>query len=126
LLGNPVRTKADGRVSIKRINDEAGLSRGAIYYYKDFVDDAKRKIEQYKLNKSHSSSPNMKQSAEQKLKSQRDNEKRLKDSYREQVSNLEGLNDALVTQNVSLAFRCMELQEEIRAITSGKIKSIKE
>ena len=39
LSGSPVNTKLDGKISIKRINDEAKLSRGAIYYYNDSYRD---------------------------------------------------------------------------------------
>ncbi|WP_305842096.1 hypothetical protein [Photobacterium leiognathi] len=43
--GNPIKTKPDGRISLKRINDEAGLSSGGIYYYSSFVEMAKKTIQ---------------------------------------------------------------------------------
>lgn len=48
LSSTPERTKADGRISISRINQEAGLSQGAIYYYKDFVAEANDFIDKHK------------------------------------------------------------------------------
>ncbi|WP_305420170.1 hypothetical protein [Photobacterium leiognathi] len=48
--GNPIKTKPDGRISLKRINDEAGLSSGGIYYYSSFVEMAKKRFN-YVTNK---------------------------------------------------------------------------
>lgn len=48
--GNPIKTKPDGRISLKRINDEAGLSSGGIYYYSSFVETAKKRFN-YVVNK---------------------------------------------------------------------------
>ncbi|MBF4227949.1 hypothetical protein EAY83_23820, partial [Vibrio anguillarum] len=36
--GKPEKTSNDGKINLKRINDEAGLSSGGIYYYKEFVE----------------------------------------------------------------------------------------
>ncbi|GHX20455.1 hypothetical protein N5094_07135 [Shewanella putrefaciens] len=126
LSGNPERTKPDGRISIKRINDEAGLSRGAIYYYKDFIETAKKAIEKHKSDKVEGADSVTALTPEQKLKQQMDKEKRLKEDYRDQARGLEGLNDALVIQNVSLAFRCMELQHELELVTQGRLVSIRD
>lgn len=41
LNGVPERTPHDGRVNLSRINQEAGLSSGGIYYYDEFVQKAK-------------------------------------------------------------------------------------
>ena len=103
-------------------NDEAKLSRGAIYYYKDFVELAKEKIQEHKNDVKVEKSPATK---EEKLRNQRDNEKRLKKDYYEQVSTLNGLNDAMVAENAVLAYRCMVLEDEINALTNGKISFIK-
>jgi hypothetical protein len=51
LDGEPIRTVADGKISLSRINDEAGLSVGGIYYkaYDGFVTEAKNRIAKHKL-----------------------------------------------------------------------------
>ena len=46
-------------------------------------------------------------------------------TYYEQVSTLNGLNDAMVAENAVLAYRCMVLEDEINALTNGKISLIK-
>ena len=122
LSGSPVNTKLDGKISIKRINDEAKLSRGAIYYYKDFVELAKEKIQEHKNDVKVEKSPATK---EEKLRNQKKKKKRLKKDYYEQVSTLNGLNDAMVAENAVLAYRCMVLEDEINALTNGKISLIK-
>jgi hypothetical protein len=124
LEGKPVNTRLDGRISIKRINDEAGLTHGAIYYYKDFICKAKVEIELFK--KSKKSSDILDNAVEslpetKKLRRERDNEKRLKNEYREQVGNLKHLSDEVVKVNVSLAFRVLELENEIRRQSDEKI-----
>ena len=50
LNGVPERTPHDGRVSLSRINQEAGLSSGGIYYYDEFVQKAKRAIHEIKID----------------------------------------------------------------------------
>lgn len=122
LGGTPINTKPDGKISIKRINDEAKLSRGAIYYYKDFVELAKGRIQEHKGN---AETGKLVATKEEKLRNQRDNEKRLKKDYYEQVSTLSDLNDAMVAANAALAYRCMVLEDEINALTNGKISFIK-
>ena len=67
LSGSPVNTKLDGKISIKRINDEAKLSRGTIYYYKDFVELAKEKIQEHKNNVTVEKSPETKEEKLRKI-----------------------------------------------------------
>jgi hypothetical protein len=122
LAGTPERTKADGKISIMRINEEAGLSRGNIYHYKEFITKAKVEIQLYNDNKKRSyiiDNQGDKKNKEEKLRFQRDKEKRLKVEYHEQAKNYKQLTDQLVRENASLAFRCMELSDELDRINSN-------
>ena len=120
----PLKTKADGKISIKRINDEAGLSQGAIYYYKEFISKAKIEIELYKQNQKKADFgineievlPETK-----RLRKERDNEKRLKDKYREEKDSIKCLSDEIVQANVTLAFRVLELENEMRRQSESKV-----
>lgn len=122
--GKPEHTKADGKISILRINNEASLSRGAIYYYKDFVKQAKAEIQIYNASKQkldvlddlESSGSEL-----ERLRQSRNKEKQLKEKYRGELKNFRVLTDEMVQQNVSLAFRLMEMQDERRQIEEGKI-----
>lgn len=127
-LGRPERTPTDGKISIKRINDEAGLSQGAVYYYKSFLSTAKAEIiilEADRKKRQVIDGLELDQTSEAKLRSDRDREKRLKTKYRSEVSNFKQLSDVMVKENVSLAFHCMELQQELARATAWKITSIK-
>lgn len=127
--GEPERTKADGKISVKRINDEAGLSRGAIYYYKEFVHKAKAEIAIFNEDNRKSATIDKieaNETAESKLRKERDSEKRLKNDYRTQLNSYKQLTDEVVKENVSLAFRCMELQDEINMLHERKVTRIGE
>lgn len=122
--GKPEYTKADGKISILRINNEASLSRGAIYYYKDFVKQAKAEIQIYNENKQQLNvidGLEPRDGGLERLRQSRNKEKQLKEKYREELKNFKNLSDEVVQQNVSLAFRLMEMQDERRQIEVGKI-----
>ena len=126
--GKPINTPGDGKISIKRINDEAGLSQGAIYYYKSFVSTAKAEItilEADRKKRQLIDGMELGQTTEAKLRSDRDREKKLKTKYRSEANNLKQLSDVMVKENVSLAFHCMELQQELARATAMKITAIK-
>jgi len=69
--GNPERTPNDGKLNLSRINKEAGLSSGGIYYYDDFVERARREIDKHKSKMSASSSTKVKVSVD-RIRAQRD------------------------------------------------------
>lgn len=125
--GRPERTKPDGKLSIKRVNDEAGLSQGAIYYYKAYVQELRAEIgviEAERKKRQVIDDLELNLSTEAKLRLERDREKRLKVEYRDQAKNLKQLADKIVAENVSLAFRCKELQDELNRALAVKVTSI--
>ena len=121
LAGTPERTKADGRISIKRINDEAGLSRGAIYYYKEFVEMAKVKIAEYQAQKEKSASATEPAPAKISTTAKINHEKKLKDNYREQLALEKQANDLILQMNVRMAYRCLELEKEVSTLNEKNI-----
>ncbi|HIF9153711.1 TPA: hypothetical protein ACX6SN_001448 [Photobacterium damselae] len=125
--GNPIKTRPDGRISLKRINDEAGLSSGGIYYYSSFVETAKKMIE---LSRQQDSTGKIKVNNERlnKLREQREKEKALKEKYREQRDQIKIFCDQVVAHNAQLEFTLFEALEKIsyleQELASYKVSSI--
>ncbi|MDR5898838.1 hypothetical protein QC823_07535 [Halomonas vilamensis] len=115
LLGKPEKTRNDGRINISRINDEAGLSAGAIYYYKDFLLKSRRAIEQNKINKD-SDTRETKSKNLDRLRAQRDNEVRLKEKYRDQRDEIKSFCDKVIEKNANLEFTLYEALEKIEVL----------
>ena len=125
LNGAPLNTPNDGKINIKRINDEAGLTKSNIYHYKEFVERAKTTIAK------HLSNTPVKQSLEHneedsqaeinKLKVKLKNEQRLKGNYLKSLNVHKLMTDKLVIENVSMAFRILELEDKNRSLDHDKI-----
>lgn len=110
--GKPLKTKSDGRISLKRINDEAGLSSGGIYYYSSFVKKANGIIETAKRKVVSGKRDQHKQS-EQHLREQRDKERQLKERYRTQRDQIKSFSDQIVAHNAQLEFTLFEALEKL-------------
>lgn len=125
--GAPVKTKPDGRISLKRINDEAGLSSGGIYYYSSFVERAK-KIIQFNRQQSCDSKKEVNLAREKKLRDQRDQQKRLKEKYKEQLDQIKKFSDQVIAHNAQLEFTLFEALEKIsyleQELAHHKVSSI--
>ncbi|MEZ9796900.1 hypothetical protein AB4279_07700 [Vibrio cyclitrophicus] len=130
LEGNPKRVKSTGRITLNKINNEAGLGRSYIHKFKAFINDiALPAIEEYNqglksLNdETLSTSPlSIAPTIEDKLKAERDREKRLKNKYRKKSEELETKVKELEAINNTLMFRLYEVQSERRStITEIKV-----
>ena len=124
LEGEPQRTKSDGKINWLRINNEAGLSKGGIYYYSEFMERTKRKIDLYKKNKlleKVSDEISSEESQIEKLKHERNTEKRLKLKYKADRDNQKILTDEVIKENVSLVNRLYELETENSRFRKGNI-----
>lgn len=133
--GTPEQTPADGRISLKRINDEAGLSRGGIYYYKDFVKKTREELEQLKKLKSKEGDGQQTESDEvtptessqgslsdvARLRQERNNEKRIKEDYRDKLDTEKFLGDKVLTENAILAHRVYELEGKLNKINNQTV-----
>lgn len=124
LDGKPERTRADNKISLSRINKEAGCSHGLIYKYPEVMIDAKVAIEQHKT-KQQSESILESLSADidkiTKLKAERDKQEQLKRDYRVQRDNYQAMADDAVKRENQLLFRCHELQIELNKFNYLKI-----
>lgn len=127
LKGTPERTTSDGKINISRINDEAGLSVSGINYYKDFMREAHKKIARHKEKKRNQQEDEAfeeKISEIDKVKGKLKNALRLKNKYYQDLDNQKTINNGVVAQNASLAFRVNELEQEIMETSSGKVTRI--
>ncbi|EMJ7093195.1 hypothetical protein V7942_003839 [Vibrio parahaemolyticus] len=120
--GKPVRTKAKGRLTLNKINNEAGLGRSYIHKFKDFIKkDADPAIEEYngalddpeKSEQMDSESEDI--SEIDKLRAELNRERELKVEYRRERDEAIAINTELETLNKSLMFRVYELQEQLSA-----------
>lgn len=117
--GEPLRTKKKGRLTLNKINNEAGLGRSYIHKFKEFVDKiANPAIEEYneKLNASATSVPVKQDMSEfEKIREELKYQIELKDTYRRERDEVLAINDELEALNKSLMFRIYELQQELSA-----------
>jgi hypothetical protein len=118
--GKPVRTKAKGRLTLNKINNEAGLGRSYIHKFKQFVENvANPAIEAFNDNldtidhdeRLFSESEDM--SELDKLRAELNRERELKVEYRRERDEALAINDKLEVLNKSLMFRVYELQLEL-------------
>jgi len=124
LAGNPINTKKDGKISPNRINQEAGLTLSTIYYskYEAFLKGAKLDIKAYNDEKAQGNLEEEFDAEEvkiNKLRAELKNEKKLKDKYRNGLNDQKLLNDEVVIENASLAFRLFELSDQQRNNGAG-------
>lgn len=116
LSGKPTRVKASGKLTLNKINNEAGLGHSYIHKFQDFVEKATVKINEY--NSSYRP-PLLNEDISPKnevdsLKLRVKKEKELKEKYRNER------DDALIAKkqveaiNATLMFRLYELQEQVQ------------
>ncbi len=122
LAGNPVRTKAKGRLTLNQINNEADLEQSYIHKFKDFVENvANPAIEKYNGSLGYSEQSEQMTSGSKdmseldKLRSELNRERELKVEYRRERDEALAINTELETLNKSLMFRVFELQEQLSA-----------
>lgn len=121
LDGKPERIKKVGKLSLNKINNEAGLGHSYIHKFKDFVEnEAKPAIEEFNKNYDPlvevlKSEVTEDLSEVEKLRAKLKKEKALKDQYRNELDEVKQVNKMLEQQNSSLMFRLYELQEEVRS-----------
>lgn len=128
LDGVPKRTKNDGKINISRINNEAGLKVSNINYYPEFIEQANGRIRDHFdaiAEKNIKDAVKQEKSEVEILKDKLKHEQKLKRKYREEKNEQKLLNDDVVKQNVSLAFRVMELESELHSLSRHKVAPIR-
>lgn len=116
--GKPEKVSPSGKLTLNRINKEAGLGHSYIHKFEDFVEhEAKPAIEAFNANydpvkaKLLLNNDELTETEELKLKLKK--EVALKEQYRQERNDIRAINKELETQNSSLMFRLYELQEQV-------------
>ncbi|GAC33592.1 hypothetical protein [Paraglaciecola polaris] len=119
LNGAPTRIKAEGRLTLNRINKEAGLGNSYIHKFKDFVNYAKPIIAEYNLNREKAIltgldiEVNTPLSELENLKAKLKGAEALKAKYRTERDNAVAARKILEQKNSELMFRAYDLQDEL-------------
>lgn len=120
LNGKPAKVKVEGRLTLNKVNNEAGLGNSYIHKFPDFVVYAKPLIEEYNHNRDKAMLTGLDievgapLSELEKLRCELVRITKLKDKYRIERDNAIEARKKLETENQNLLFRCYELQEEVK------------
>lgn len=118
LEGNPIRVKQTGKLTLNKINREAGLSHSHIHKFKDFVEQITPDIEAFnsakleQLNDEYGIETSILSDID-RLRKERDNEKRLKEKYKAERDDAVEAQKFLEETNSTLLFRLYELQQKL-------------
>ncbi|MDO6475542.1 hypothetical protein Q4520_08915 [Alteromonas sp. 1_MG-2023] len=118
ITGKPKIVSASGKLTLNRINNEAGLGHSYIHKFEDFVkNEANPAIEKFNASydpiRAKLFQSQEKRSEEEKQKIRLKKEIKLKEQYRQERDDLKKINKELETQLSSLIFRLYELQEQL-------------
>ncbi|OCH68730.1 hypothetical protein [Vibrio splendidus] len=118
LQGQPTRVKPKGKLTLNKVNNEAGLGNSYVHKFPDFVTHAKPIIDNYnnnrqKLLEEGLSVEEVVVSEIDQLKSEKLREQRLKEKYKQQRDDAITAKKDLEVINNTLMFRLYELQEEL-------------
>jgi len=120
LDGTPTKVKPKGKLTLNRINNEAGLGNSYIHKFKDFVSYAKPIIEEYNLNREKTMVTgldikiNAPLSELDNLKAKLKRAEELKSKYRIKLDNATEARKQLEQKVSALMFRVYELQDELQ------------
>jgi hypothetical protein len=117
LSGSPIRVKPEGTLTLNKVNKEAGLSHSYVHKFKEFVERATPKIDDYNSAKKQAiegvSFGEVELTEIEKLKADLKREKSLKERYRLERDDAKAAQKELEALNSTLMFRLYELQEEL-------------
>ncbi|WP_028771946.1 hypothetical protein [Shewanella waksmanii] len=110
------------KLSVKAVEEEAGLGNGSAYYYKDFV----KKVKDCAVK--NSPKANAQNAYEEKIANLRErlnNETRLKEKYRNQVGELKTQLANMASQHNELALTIQQYQYQVAELETSNTLSMK-
>ena len=127
LQGQHKRVKFKGKLTLNKVNNEAGLGNSYVHKFPDFVEYAKPVIEDYNNNWQQSmeegiSVDEVPVSEFDKLKSEKLREKNLKEKYKQERDDAVKAKVELEAINNTLMFRLYELQEELSSLKNTVVE----
>ncbi|MEZ9205061.1 hypothetical protein AB4151_22135 [Vibrio splendidus] len=120
LDGKPLKVKAKGKLTLNRINNEAGLGNSYVHKFKEFVAYAKPVIEKYNLNREKAMATGLDLEVEtplneiDALKAKFKKVEALKDKYRMERDDAIEARKILEHKYSELMFRAYDMQEELQ------------
>lgn len=122
VTGKPLLVDPNRKLSIRAVEEEAGLGNGTAYYYPDFIN--KFKLE--KLKKIKANDPESLSSLE-RSEQKRINEKRIKLKYKAQIQELKSSLSKMAAEHHQLSHALhAAITENERLVSENlKLKSIK-
>jgi hypothetical protein len=126
LDGKPIRVKQGGKLSLNKINNEAGLGHSYIHKFVDFVEnEANPKIKSYNKNlvsEDHGDALSQDKLTDvEKLKANLKRERALKEKYRQERDDAIAAQKHMEQSNNNLMFRIHELQQITKNVRSINI-----
>jgi hypothetical protein len=122
LQGKPKVIPSTQKLSVKAVEEEAGLGSGSVYYYPDIVKKIKNDSLKKQGNNQNSSLYDEKISY---LREQLKKEKRLKEKYRSEVTELKTQLANMASQHNQLALIIQQYQYKIAELESiGKVHQL--
>ncbi|HHF3273162.1 TPA: hypothetical protein ACPJ2Z_001280 [Vibrio alginolyticus] len=123
LSGKTERIDPNRKISVKAVEEEAGLGDGSAYYYKDIVSTIKKTA----INNSpRARNQNLYEEKITNLRERLANEKRLKEKYYKQAENYKKQLSEMASQHNQLALMIQQYQYKVAALESTVVQDIKE
>lgn len=121
LANKTERISPERKLSIKAVEEEAGLGNGSAYYYKDVITKIREKL--VTANSKIQFSPNEHETAlVSKLRKSLNTEKRLKEKYRTEVTVLRKKLSLMAAQQNSMTLKIQLYLTKISEIENSVIK----
>ncbi|EKZ9180000.1 hypothetical protein RFA54_003480 [Vibrio vulnificus] len=122
LSGKTERIDPNRKISVKAVEEEAGLGDGSAYYYKDIVST----IKETAINNSPKArNQNLCEEKIANLRERLANEKRLKEKYYKQAEDYKEQLGEMASQHNQLALMIQQYQSKIAVLESSQITKIK-
>jgi hypothetical protein len=127
LQGQPTRINFKGKLTLNKVNNEAGLGHSYVYKFSAFLKHAEPIIANYNNNWHQSmeegiSVDEVPVSELDKLKSEKLREKRLKEKYKKERDDAVKAKVELEAVNNTLMFRLYELQEKLSSLKNTVVE----
>lgn len=114
ISGKTIRIAPERKLSVKSVEEEAGLGDGTAYYYQGIIDKIKSCIAHIKIGQPIDHSSNEIKTLREKLKK----ESKLKNKYRVQIKELNLKLSLLAAQNNEFAISIQQYQQRILELES--------
>lgn len=115
LSGDTKRISPERKLSVKAVEEEAGLGDGSAYYYQDIIRDIKKSIPKHRHMSADSEHTDKINSLRLRLK----NEQRLKEQYRTELMKVKEYLVHMSSQHNMLSVIIQQYKDKILALEAG-------